>query len=173
MTQVSCAQAWKANMSFITSVSLYVHPYPSVCPHRTWPPLRRFSQNVILPIFTKTCHENLCLIKIRNTSTVCEVLCIFMTTLVTNVTMVALCHQGYQCFCDSPVCDEQVANICRKDVCCYQQQWRRWLASTTQTVAAMLALLVSWCCSSGITLGKIPHPIFLCGYISWHLSPRR
>jgi len=25
----------------------------------------------------------------------------------------------------SPVYDEQVANICRKDVCCYQQQWRR------------------------------------------------
>jgi len=23
-----------------------------------------------------------------------------MTTLVTNVTKVALCHQGYQCFCD-------------------------------------------------------------------------
>jgi len=98
MTRVSFVQV---KISFITSVSPYVHPYPSVCPQRTtWLPLCRFSQNVILPVFTKTCHENLDLIKIRNTSTVCEVLRIFMTTLVTNVTMVALCHQGYQCFCD-------------------------------------------------------------------------
>lgn len=66
----------------------------------------------------------------------------------------------------SLVCDEQVANISRKDVYCYQRQWQRWLASTTQT-----GPLVSWCCGSGVRLAKIPHLIFLCGYISWHISP--